>query len=111
VLVGYLVPNTTTSVIPGDAPSDLALRVVPNPGIDNVSVQFDLARRQSVTLGVFSVEGRRIRTLRSGTLAAGSYRVPWDGRDDAGRAVADGVYFARLETPRGSRATKIAHTR
>jgi flagellar hook capping protein FlgD len=108
---GYLVPNTTTSVIPGDAPLDVALRVVPNPGIDNVSVQFNLTRRQSVTLDVFSVEGRRIRTLRSGMLAAGSYRVPWDGRDDAGRAVVDGVYFARLETPGGSRTTKIAHAR
>ena len=43
--------------------------------------------------GVFR---RTVRDLVSATRPAGSYTDPWDGRDDAGRTVRAGVYFARL---------------
>jgi flagellar hook assembly protein FlgD len=47
-------------------------------------------------LELFSVDGRRVRSLESGWLAAGDHNAAWDGRDAAGRDVAAGIYFARL---------------
>jgi hypothetical protein len=47
-------------------------------------------------LEVHDVTGRRVRTLGTG-LTLGRARIVWDGRDDAGRAVAAGIYFVRLE--------------
>ena len=47
-------------------------------------------------LSIYSVDGRRIRTLVSGTLPAGEHDARWDGRDRDGRRVAGGVYFYRL---------------
>ncbi|MFN8180014.1 MAG: choice-of-anchor D domain-containing protein [bacterium] len=47
-------------------------------------------------LDVHDVTGRRVRTLGT-SLTLGRARVVWDGRDDAGRAVAAGIYFVRLE--------------
>ena len=41
--------------------------------------------------------GARVRRIDQGTRDAGEYSVEWNGRDDAGRAVASGVYFYRLE--------------
>ncbi len=108
---GYLVANSTTSVIPGSAPAGPALSAAPNATAADVTLRFSLTRGGRVTLGVFSVEGRRVRTLHKGTLAAGSHEVTWDGRDDVGRLVADGLYFARLETSQGLRTTRIARTR
>jgi flagellar hook assembly protein FlgD len=43
------------------------------------------------------VAGRRVRALLDGQRAAGLHQAAWDGRDDAGRAVASGVYFYRLQ--------------
>jgi len=108
---GYLVSTATGSIVPGDNGASLAFGVTPNPGADKVVLRFDLAKRQSVVVGVFTVEGRRIRTLQRGTLAEGSHQLSWDGRDEAGRPVADGIYFARLETQQGSRTTTIARVR
>ena len=45
---------------------------------------------------VFDLDGRRVRTLRSGHATAGVHRATWDGRDDAGRRLASGVYLLRL---------------
>jgi flagellar hook assembly protein FlgD len=57
-------------------------------------------QRRHVTLSVFDVAGRRVRTLVDGWMRAGPHSSRWDGRDDGGRAVASGVYFARLEAGR-----------
>ena len=58
---------------------------------------------QLVRLEVFSTDGRRVRQLVAGQYAPGSYRAVFDGRDDAGRPLARGVFFARLTV--GSQAT------
>ena len=65
----------------------------PNPAIEQSSLEFALSRAE---LNVYDTAGRRVRTLANTTLDAGAQRVPWDERDDSGRACAEGVYFARL---------------
>jgi hypothetical protein len=39
-----------------------------------------------------------VRSLLDGVSEAGSQLVEWDGRDDAGRELASGVYVARFES-------------
>jgi hypothetical protein len=108
---GYLVPNATSSVIPTPETLQLGMRAAPNPATNDVELSFDLAKRQSVVLAVFSVEGRRIRTVQRGTLEAGHHQLAWDGLDDYGKPVADGMYFARIEAAEGSHTTSIVHVR
>ncbi len=108
---GYLVPTSTSSVMPPTQEPSLAMRVAPNPTTKQVELSFVLSRSQPVVLGVFSVDGRRLRTLHRGAMDAGSHRLTWDGRDDRGRLVADGMYFARLEAAEGSRTTSIVRVK
>jgi FlgD Ig-like domain len=109
---GYLAPATTTSVVPGPSSGDdLALEAWPNPSRESTELSFRLDRSQKVVVGVFAVDGRRVRVLRRGMLDAGEHRVAWDGRDDAGRLVGNGVYFAQLETANGKAARRIARVR
>ncbi len=49
-------------------------------------------------LTVYATDGRAVRTLTP-TAAAGMHTFVWDGRDDAGRRVASGVYLCRLDAP------------
>jgi hypothetical protein len=81
----------------GDAvPSSyLTLSNYPNPFNAGTVLSLSLPYDWEVAFDVFDVLGRRVRTLSVGMLPAGAHRVPFDGHDDAGRPLANGVYFAR----------------
>ena len=57
-------------------------------------------RDQHVDLAVYSLDGRLVARLESGTRSSGRHEVTWDGRDHAGRGVGSGVYFAVLQAAR-----------
>jgi len=84
---------------------------VPSPFRERTSLGFALARPGNVELSVFSVDGRRVRTLVSGARDAGEYHLDWDGRDDAAQPAAAGIYYLRLVTPQGrfSRRLTLLH--
>ena len=61
------------------------------------NVEFGLEWPGTVSVVVYDVAGRRIRTLAHETLPAGRHVRGWDGRDDEGGIVAAGIYFVKLE--------------
>lgn len=72
----------------------------PNPVRSATRLAFELpagAAGQRLSLVVYGLDGRRVRTLRDGFAAAGAQEAGWDARDDAGRRVPAGIYFVRLE--------------
>jgi hypothetical protein len=96
-LFAFAVAPVVASTAPdAAAPFELAQNA-PNPFNPVTTIPFELARAGRVTLDVYDVAGRRVRSLADGDLAAGLHQRSWDGRDDAGRAVASGVYFYRLK--------------
>jgi len=68
----------------------------PNPLRGAAALTFALAGPGAVDLAVYSVDGRRVRTLVSGRREAGVYHAVWDGRDDERRSVAPGIFYAHL---------------
>jgi hypothetical protein len=82
-------------------------QVAPNPTRDSSLIDFELGRRESVRLALYDASGRRVRDLLSADLEAGPHTAKWDGRDAAGRRVAAGVYFAKLETSRRVDSVKM----
>ena len=69
----------------------------PNPFNPETTIRYALAEAGEVRLSLYNVSGQLIRTLVDGERAVGSYSVRWDGKDDAGRDVASGVYVGRME--------------
>jgi hypothetical protein len=94
-------PATGVSELdPAGAGMRLALSPSANPFRSSVLLRFSLPRATAARLSVYDAAGRVVRRLvdtGSGTMAAGLYQVRWDGRDDAGRALAAGIFFYRLE--------------
>jgi flagellar hook capping protein FlgD len=68
----------------------------PNPSRGGLTVPVNLSHSAWVDVGVFDPGGRRVRTLLAGTLPAGSSRVQWDARTDAGHPAPSGVYYIRM---------------
>lgn len=87
------------------------LRARPNPARVDVEFAFDLSAPGPLRLVVVDLAGRQVRKLMTGTLAAGSHRVVWDGRDDAGRRAPDGVCFARLRQGANEQRVRVAIVR
>lgn len=87
------------------------LHSAPNPFGPQTGISFRLSRDTEVALMLFDVEGRLVRALAIGPLPAGEHTIPWDGRDDAGRSVASGLYYGVLETPAGKTAARLTRLR
>jgi hypothetical protein len=84
---------------------------VPNPFNPSTELRFSLPRAGKVSLRLYDVSGRLVRVIHEGELPAGQHRRRWDGRDDAGRSVASGAYYARLVTSEGQITKSLALVR
>jgi len=80
----------------------------PNPFNPLTTIEYDIhAGGTSVSLEVFDLRGRLVRTLVDEYQTAGSKSVRWDGSDDRGRQTAAGVYLYALRTDRGEMVRKM----
>ncbi len=73
------------------------LVVFPNPFNPQTEISFSLPACSEVTLSIYDLRGRKIDTLVSGFLTAGTHTVKWGGRNSEGRSQASGVYFCKLK--------------
>lgn len=84
----------------------LTASVGPNPFNALTEVQFSIPNRQHVQVTVYDLKGNQIIVLEDRDYSPGTYRVPWNARDVAGRSVPTGMYMIRLETDGESRTVK-----
>jgi len=79
----------------------------PNPFKTAISVKW-LAGEGSISLEVYDVQGRLVRTLtRIQSPESKAYTSVWDGRDDEGRLLPSGIYFIELKTANYSKTQKV----
>jgi len=83
----------------------------PNPFRGEATLAFSLAQRGAVELAIYSVDGRRVRTLVSGVREPGEYRQGWNGRDDQGNPMSAGVYYAHFASGKVRMTRSIVYLR
>ncbi|MDP2806813.1 MAG: FlgD immunoglobulin-like domain containing protein, partial [bacterium] len=77
----------------------------PNPFAQLTIISYQLAKSGLVNLKVYNIAGQTVKTLVNGVQSGGSYDIKWDGRDDNGLKVSNGVYVYKLEAG-GIKGTK-----
>ncbi|MCK4546144.1 MAG: right-handed parallel beta-helix repeat-containing protein [Candidatus Eisenbacteria sp.] len=99
---------TGTADVSLDAPTRLSLgENFPNPFNPGTTIGYDLpAPGGPVTLAIYDVRGRLVRTLVDQHVAPGRHEAYWDGKGDDGKIVPSGIYFYHLSTPQGVRHRK-----
>jgi hypothetical protein len=104
---GY-VASSTTAVGEATAPAKEARlgQNTPNPFNPTTEIRYSLESPGEVNLRIYDSNGRLMRTLVEARAEAGENVVVWDGRDDAGRSLASGVYHYELSTERGRETRK-----
>ena len=83
-----------------DAPVAFALYPnTPNPFARATTIRYAIPAASGgvpVSLRIFDLSGRLVRTLDSGRRDAGVHTAHWDGADGVGHALGGGIYFCRI---------------
>ena len=96
----------------GELKRDALLQNFPNPFNPETWIPYQLANPATVMLTIYDMRGHAVRTLAVGYRPPGVYRsreraAYWDGRNEMGETVANGVYFYRLAAGDFSAARKM----
>jgi hypothetical protein len=84
------------TAVDGSGPAMAVLTNYPNPFNPATTIKYVISSAQTISLAIYDVRGRLVRSLESGVRTSGPHTSLWNGRDDAGQAVASGVYYVRL---------------
>ncbi|MCF7794522.1 MAG: hypothetical protein K9N39_11035, partial [Candidatus Cloacimonetes bacterium] len=69
----------------------------PNPFNPSTTISFNLFESGKVKVEIFNIKGQMVKKLMDCTTAPGNYKCVWNGKNDAGKSVSSGEYFARLK--------------
>jgi hypothetical protein len=83
--------------------------VYPNPFSKETKIEFEVLNSERIHIAIYNVNGQLIKDILNGDyLSNGKFQVMWDGTDNSGNAVADGVYVYKIFKEKGaSQAGKI----
>jgi hypothetical protein len=94
--------GTTMDILTGEnilkADATTEIRVYPNPFADKTRIAFSLQEPGQVTVGIYDLSGRNIKTLGEIAGRAGNFHVKWDGTDASGHPVPAGIYVCAVRS-------------
>jgi len=96
-----VVPNASLALMPN----------YPNPFNPSTRITYSVPENGHVSLKIYDVSGKLVRTIVDRSQAPGTYSVNWNGVNDQGRNAATGTYFCRLVTAKRAITNKMLLTR
>jgi hypothetical protein len=104
--------NNPAGVYGNHAADDLRLdRGSGNPFRSRVRLLVTLPAAGEWDLQIFDTTGKRVRILERGFQDRGRHTAEWDGKDDRGRVLPSGRYFARLMFGEKARTVSLSMIR
>ena len=85
----------------------LFLNAEPNPFKTQTAIRYSLTNETDVSLLVYDISGKLVRTLVNEKKNLGVYSVNWDGTDEQGKKLSQGIYFYLLKTGEQTISKKI----
>jgi hypothetical protein len=79
----------------------------PNPAAGSTTISYFLSEETEVSLRIFDLLGRCVRTLVDDRRQGREHLVAWNGRDAQDRLVGSGVYYLLLQTGSGTGHTPL----
>ncbi|MCK4328577.1 T9SS type A sorting domain-containing protein [candidate division WOR-3 bacterium] len=84
--------------------------ITPNPG-KIINISYEIPRESMVTLRIFDITGRLVKTLWEGPKFAGTHTATWNGMDNDYEIVPQGIYFCQLLGPNAVSTRKVVLVR
>jgi hypothetical protein len=83
------------------------LQNYPNPFNPNTTITFEIPENSDVTLSIYSINGHLVRELLKSFKSAGTHSCTWNGKDEAGKTVSNGIYLYRISSGQFSQTKKM----
>ncbi len=97
----------TTSVVAATPSTTQLFAAYPNPFNPSTTLNYSLAKDSHVTMAVYDILGREIKSLVNQQQSAGQYSIQWDGSTEAGTSTPSGTYLVRMQTGNTSQVQKV----
>lgn len=85
-----------------------ALTAYPNPFSTSTTISFTLLQSQKVSIQIFDIEGRLIKTLANEQMATGVHQITWNATNESGGVIANGMYYLKINSGRYAETKKIS---
>ena len=79
----------------------------PNPFNPVTHINYSIDVDSKVSIFVYNINGRKIKTIESKFKTAGLYKTSWDGRNNNGLMMSSGVYFIEIENSFSKDVSKV----
>jgi flagellar hook assembly protein FlgD len=76
-------------------------------GASSTTISLSLSEATEVSMVIYDVQGKRIKTVVNDVLSGGNHRITWNGRDQGGNSVSGGVYFCRVIAGSAEQTVKV----
>ena len=81
----------------------------PNPFNPSTTIRFDLPEDSFVTINVYDMVGRHVKTLLNNNMPAGRRSIVWDSTNNLDQPVSAGTYFYTINTGEYSQTKKMVY--
>lgn len=97
-----------SSSVPNGLPLTTAVyQNAPNPFNQATTIRYQMSKPGNVSLKVYNIAGQLVKTLIDGNKQPGYYSVNWDGKDEKGCKISNGIYLYQLQTTNCSKTYKM----
>jgi hypothetical protein len=109
VVVLFLILNTGLSAQPtGSLGGEKAY---PNPFREQLTIEYQLQQDGRVEIQINNILGQKIKSFIKEDQQAGLHHINWDGVDESGSIVGNGMYYVTLRTKKDKKVIKIMKTK
>ena len=81
----------------------------PNPFNSQTIISYQVKNEGKVSIVIYDILGRKLKTLVSENKNAGNYTVRWDGLTDSGASVSSGIYICSMTAQNFSQSRKLVY--
>ena len=105
--IGIVLCESPLDQTPPKPVKQLPVPAVPNPFKNSTTIRWVLASAGRVELSVYDRTGRLVRTLVDGEQSRGPRYAEWNGLNERGEPVSQGIYFSVLRVGSSVRSGRL----
>ena len=110
--IGQPAAPALADVPPSGTEEPVLFRPSPNPFSEGMRMAYAVSSTgEQVSIGIYDLAGRLVRTLASGYQTPGRHLVAWDGRDEQGTRMRGGIYFVHSRVGNQARQVRVTFLR
>ncbi len=83
------------------------IKITPNPFTNNAQIEFSIDNKSNVFAAVYSYTGELVNVLLNNELEKGNHKLIWDGTNNSGGRLANGIYFCKIISNNNTQSGKV----